>query len=115
MSQLRGLDKEIQDRISDKYDPALEQKAMDWIAAITGTQAPKVIGKDGAALFNYLKNGVVLCKMLNAVSPGVIPATKISNPPKNMLEERVNYKIYKINLNLIHFIYFYREISINIF
>ena len=84
-----GFDRDLQERIRDKYDPALEQKAMDWVAALTGSTAPKVLGNDGAALFNYLKSGVLLCKMLNHISPGVIPTSKIAENPKNMLEERV--------------------------
>ena len=89
MSDLKGLDKEIHDRISSKYDPQLEQKALDWIGVVAKRSPPRVVGRDGDALFEWLRSGVILCEMLNGIVPSIIPQRAYTKSPKNMLEERV--------------------------
>lgn len=91
MSSLRGLDKETAERIAQKYDPELEQRAMDWIGAILNVNPPQVIGNDGASLYKWLKDGVILCRLLNAIQPNTVPSTKLANSPRNQLEERVRH------------------------
>ena len=86
---LRGLDKEIQENIESKYDPQLEQKALDWIAAITKQRAPKVKGCHGDALYDWLSSGVVLCDLLNSIRAGTVPTRQITRKPRHVLEERV--------------------------
>ena len=84
-----GLDAEIAQRMKDKYDPVLEQKALDWIGCIVGVKAPRVRGQDGDALYEWLKDGVLLCKLINLIKPGTISENKITINPRHVLEERV--------------------------
>lgn len=91
---LRGLDKEVQENIEAKYDPQLEQKAMDWIAAITKQRAPQVKGCHGDALFEWLRSGVVLCDLLNSIRAGTVPTRQITRQPRHVLEERNNIDAY---------------------
>ena len=85
-----GLDKEIHERIQGKYDVALEAEAMQWIATVVGIQAPTVLGNEGAALYAWLKDGVILCDLLNALRPGTVSASRICRKPAHVLEERVS-------------------------
>ena len=84
-----GFDRELQLRIRDKYDPLLEQKALEWVAALTGRPAPSVVGQDGEVMGQWLRSGVLLCLLLNAIRKGTIPERSIAMNPRNMLEERV--------------------------
>lgn len=90
-----GLDAEIAQRMRDKYDPELEQKALDWIGVIIQDTAPSVIGRDGDALFGWLKDGVRLCKLINCIVPETIPKNKITLNPRHALEERVSENMKK--------------------
>ena len=49
-----------------KHDPALEGQAVEWIVAITGDGGPE--GK----VQEWLKDGTVLCKLINVLSPNAI-------------------------------------------
>ena len=89
-----NLDEEIAQRMKDKYDPDLEAKALKWIAAIVGRQAPVVSGVDGDALYLWLKDGVILCDLLNAIKPGTVPKSKITYNTRHHLEERENINLY---------------------
>jgi len=79
-------------RIRAKYDPSMEQEAMDWIAELVGTVSPKVIGTEGEVMFQWLKNGVYLCHLLNKIKPGTVQT--IVEQPRNVLEERQNIQVY---------------------
>jgi hypothetical protein len=50
-----------------KYNPEVEAAAQRWIS--------KVLGVDSLeqSFFQFLKSGVVLCKLANAIKPGVLP------------------------------------------
>jgi len=48
-----------------------------WIESLMGEPLPP---PGITNLFETLKTGVVLCKVANAVKPGVIPSAKIKNP-----------------------------------
>ena len=91
---MSGLDAEIAQRMRAKYDPELEQKALNWIGSIVGVTAPVVSGQDGDALFAWLKNGVILCKLLNCIKPGTVSESKITLNPRHVLEERVRILLY---------------------
>jgi len=67
---------EIQRKIASKYDLTLEQEARLWMEAVLGE--PLLDGEDpntplGMDKFHTaLKDGVKLCKLLNAINPGSI-------------------------------------------
>lgn len=87
-----GLDKEVHEKLQGKYDTALEEEAMAWIAAVVneeGLAAPSPLGTDGAALYGWLKDGTVLVKLLNAIKPGAVPLRDVCSKPSHPLEERV--------------------------
>ena len=45
-------------------------QAVNWIAAITGEEKPG--SYDAKDIQEWLKNGVILCKLINALNPGAV-------------------------------------------
>ena len=58
---LYGLDKELAEKAAAKYDVGMEHKCRKWIEAVTGDK----LGE--STLQEELKNGVVLCNLINAI------------------------------------------------
>jgi len=65
-----GLSAQIAGKIAGKRDPASEQEVLEWIEAVTGERLPN------APYDEILKDGQVLCRLINALMPGYI--TKIN-------------------------------------
>lgn len=61
---LRGFDAELAQKHLDEWDSELEQKALDWVFAMTGERVAKIAD---------LRTGVALCLLANRIRPGVIP------------------------------------------
>jgi transgelin len=59
-----SLDRDISQRLQDKYDPGMADEAAEWIEMCLGERLP-----DGD-LMDSLKDGTVLCRLLNVVAPG---------------------------------------------
>uniref|UniRef100_A0A8C4NGP4 Calponin n=1 Tax=Eptatretus burgeri TaxID=7764 RepID=A0A8C4NGP4_EPTBU len=67
-----GLSAEVRNKILQKYDPVKEQELQAWIEEMTGcTIAPN--------FQNGLRNGVILCKLINKLQPGSIKKANESN------------------------------------
>ena len=59
-----SLDRDISQRLQEKYDPDMADEAKEWIEMCLGEPLPD------EDLADSLKDGVILCKLLNVVSPG---------------------------------------------
>ncbi len=79
-----GLDAELAKKQAEKYDPHAEQMARDWIEAVT---RERVEGSFGTAL----KNGQILCKLINTIKPGSVKKIEISNMPFKQMENISNF------------------------
>uniref|UniRef100_T1IU40 Calponin n=1 Tax=Strigamia maritima TaxID=126957 RepID=T1IU40_STRMM len=62
-----GLSAEISRKIAGKRDPQVEQEVLEWIETIIGERLPN------APYEEVLKDGIVLCKLMNKLVPGCIP------------------------------------------
>jgi len=82
--QLYGLDAELADKEQYKWEPELERQALDWIENMTGE-------KITAPFWESLKSGVLLCKTINRIRPGMID--KINLKPLTLIE-RENIQLY---------------------
>lgn len=69
-----GLSAAVKNKLASKYDPQKEEELRLWIHEVTGHQLPKNF-MDG------LKDGVVLCELINTLQPGSV--RKINNPTQN--------------------------------
>lgn len=61
-----GLTREVQNKINKKYDPELEERLVQWIIAQCGPGVGQPEpGKAGVQ--NWLKDGCVLCELINSL------------------------------------------------
>lgn len=66
-----GLTAEVMRKVEEKYDLQAEQEAVEWINAVLGgTELSDAYGKD--AVQEKLKDGIILCKVMNTLKPGAI-------------------------------------------
>lgn len=72
-----GLAAEAQAKIESKYDEELATCIMSWIKQVTQDDTlPSNGSKD--SVHETLKDGVVLCHLVNAIKPNSIPQNKIN-------------------------------------
>uniref|UniRef100_A0A7S4W504 Calponin-homology (CH) domain-containing protein n=1 Tax=Alexandrium monilatum TaxID=311494 RepID=A0A7S4W504_9DINO len=62
-----GIDRELKEKQEAKYDVALEKQVTEWIEAISGEKKG-----DEETIQEWLKNGRILCVLVNAIRPGTI-------------------------------------------
>lgn len=55
---------EVAEKLAAKKDPALEHEVIEWIKAKTG--------EDASPLGDKLNDGLILCKLVNAIKPGIV-------------------------------------------
>lgn len=60
-----SLDRDISQRLQEKYDPAMAIEAKEWIESCLDETLP-----DEEDLMDILKDGTILCRLLNIVAPG---------------------------------------------
>ncbi|XP_035253267.1 calponin-1-like [Anguilla anguilla] len=69
-----GMSAEVKSKLAQKYDPRKEEELRQWIQEVTGR-------KVGDNFMEGLKDGVILCELINKLHPGSVK--KISNSPQN--------------------------------
>ncbi|KAJ1555746.1 hypothetical protein HK096_001777 [Nowakowskiella sp. JEL0078] len=75
-----GLDKELAEKQAAKYDPEREKQAREYIEAVTGEKFPLQSFQES------LKDGVLLCKLMNKI----MPETPIKISPSKMPFKQVS-------------------------
>lgn len=63
------------------------QQVHDWLAQVTGAALP-------GSFRDALVDGVLLCRVLNAVRPGVVPASAVLAHPRTTWEKLGNTNLY---------------------
>uniref|UniRef100_A0A3Q0T2T4 Calponin 3 n=1 Tax=Amphilophus citrinellus TaxID=61819 RepID=A0A3Q0T2T4_AMPCI len=79
-----GLSAEVKNKIAQKYDPQKEEELRIWIEEITGAS----IGPD---FQKGLKNGVILCELINKLQPGSVKKINQSALNWHQLENLTNF------------------------
>ncbi|XP_078538416.1 transgelin [Lissotriton helveticus] len=75
-----GMSRDVLAKIDKKYDSELEGRLVEWIVAQVGAKAGRPEeGKPGFQA--WLKNGIVLGKLLNSLYPEDTNPVKITEPP----------------------------------
>ncbi|KAJ3437407.1 muscle-specific protein [Anaeramoeba flamelloides] len=87
-----GIDRELQRKQQSKFNPELEQQALNWIMDITG--------ESGLEQTADLKNGVALCELVNAIKPGSVRRVNNSKFPFKMMENINNFLLACENLGV---------------
>lgn len=75
-----GFSAEVAAKLEAKRDPALEHEVIEWIKQKTG--------EDASPLAEKLNDGLVLCKLVNAIKPGIVKAGPAKMPFHKM--ENIN-------------------------
>jgi hypothetical protein len=65
----------------EKHDPQRELEASNWIQAIT-----RIPRGPGVSFAQYLRDGTVLCTLLNAIKPGSVPSVSSPSLPYKQME-----------------------------
>ncbi|XP_006005757.1 calponin-3a [Latimeria chalumnae] len=79
-----GLSAEVKNKIAQKYDPQKEEELRYWIEEVTG----KSIGEN---FQRGLKDGVILCELVNKLQPGSIRKINTSSQNWHQLENLGNF------------------------
>ncbi|XP_026862418.1 calponin-1 [Electrophorus electricus] len=69
-----GLSAEVKSKLAQKYDPHKEEELRLWIQDVTGRKVPD-------SFMEGLKDGVILCELINTLQPGSVK--KINNSTQN--------------------------------
>lgn len=78
-----GLDAELARRAAERYDYDMEDEAREWIETITDME----IGEEFGA---GLKDGVILCSLVNKIQPGVVARIETKSKMPFKLMENVS-------------------------
>jgi len=82
--KLYGIDVDLHNKALSKLDPKVEEHIIKWIEKTLGE---KISGN----IYDELKDGIKLCKLMNKFRPGLIPVINTKLTP---LSERDNIKLY---------------------
>ncbi|XP_058800586.1 muscle-specific protein 20-like [Phymastichus coffea] len=74
-----ALERQVRAKIAAKRDPQQEQEAKEWIESILGRKFP-------CAFEDYLRDGQVLCELMNKIKPGSINKINTSGGEFKMME-----------------------------
>ncbi|XP_074511793.1 calponin-1 [Sebastes fasciatus] len=69
-----GLSAEVKSKLAGKYDPQKEEELRLWIQDVTGKSM-------GDGFMESLKNGALLCELINVLQPGSV--RKVNNSTQN--------------------------------
>jgi len=75
-----GLSAQVANKIAGKRDPQLEAEVLAWIEAVLGERLAQGNFED------VLRDGTILCKLMNKLSPGIIPKINTQGGQFKMME-----------------------------
>ena len=85
-----GLTAEVKGKMASKYDPQREREAREWIEAVLHERV--FGGASGAdAVHEKLKDGIILCKLINIIKPGSVKNINSSKMAFKMMENIGNF------------------------
>ncbi|CAI9580140.1 unnamed protein product [Staurois parvus] len=79
-----GMSRDVMSRIEKKYDDELEARLLQWIKLQAGADAGEPPEQGRYGFQQWLKNGVVLSKLINSLYPRGSQPVKIPEPPPSM-------------------------------
>lgn len=75
-----GLSAQVANKIAGKRDPQAEAEVVEWIEAILGERLPP------GPYEEVLRDGTILCRMMNKMMPGSIPKINTQGGQFKMME-----------------------------
>jgi hypothetical protein len=80
-----GLDAEIKQKLAAKFDSNKAAQAQAWLEEVSG------VASNGAGFQDYLRNGQVLCKAVNAIKANSVKTINTMKAPFKERENIANY------------------------
>ncbi|XP_049762970.1 muscle-specific protein 20-like [Schistocerca nitens] len=68
-------------QVAGRRDPEQEREAQQWIEAVTGERFPPGVPYEDA-----LRDGILLCKLMNRLQPGIIQKVNVSGGDYKMMD-----------------------------
>jgi len=75
-----GLSAQVANKIAGKRDAQLESEVLGWIEAVLGERLPQGTFED------VLRDGTVLCRLMNKLKPGSVPKINTQGGQFKMME-----------------------------
>jgi Calponin homology (CH) domain len=90
---LFGMNAELAERIEAKFDPQRARAALAWVRAVAGSDENDSDGaaNDDELSLDFLKDGVLLCELVNTIRPGIV---KKIHRSKIVMLHRENVQMY---------------------
>jgi len=82
-----SLSRQVNAKMAAKRDPGQDKEAQEWIEAILGKKFPA-----GQAYEDVLKDGQVLCELMNKLQPGSIKKINTTGGEFKMMENINNFQ-----------------------
>lgn len=82
-----SLERAVKAKIASKRNPQMDQEAQEWIEAILGEKFPA-----NEAYEDVLKDGQVLCRLMNKIQPGAISKINSTGGQFKMMENINNFQ-----------------------
>ncbi|XP_026472114.1 muscle-specific protein 20 [Ctenocephalides felis] len=76
-----SLERQVRAKLAGKRDPEQEREAQEWMETVLGAKFPP-----GELYEDVLKDGTVLCQLMNKLSPGSVPKINTSGGQFKMME-----------------------------
>ncbi|XP_047989323.1 muscle-specific protein 20 [Leguminivora glycinivorella] len=82
-----SLERQVRAKLASKRDPEREKEAQAWIETVLGAKFPPT-----DAFEDVLKDGTVLCQVINKLKPGSVPKINTSGGQFKMMENITNFQ-----------------------
>ncbi|XP_054765226.2 muscle-specific protein 20-like [Lytechinus pictus] len=91
-----GMTAELANKTAAKFDTELANEAFEWIAAVLQTGSPEFASSFGTVVTQKdfqepLRDGVVLCHLINVISPGSVKKINSSKMAFKQMENIGNF------------------------
>ncbi|CAH4033422.1 muscle-specific protein 20 [Pieris brassicae] len=82
-----SLERQVRAKLASKRNPDQEKECQGWIETILGARFPP-----GEAFEDVLKDGTVLCQLINKIKPGSVNKINTSGGQFKMMENITNFQ-----------------------
>ena len=82
-----SLERQVRSKIAAKRNPQQDKEAQEWIEAILGKKFPP-----GELYEDVIRDGVVLCNLINVLAPNSVPKVNTSGGQFKMMENINNFQ-----------------------
>ncbi|KAF2902791.1 hypothetical protein ILUMI_03399 [Ignelater luminosus] len=82
-----SLERQVRAKLASKRDPQQDKEAQEWIETVLGAKFPP-----GQLYEDVLRDGTILCQLLNKLAPGSVPKINTSGGQFKFMENINNFQ-----------------------